>query len=94
MARASFATRSACLRRLAQPLRHDTAALQAENQKDLTGATGAGLAAPMVDRLKLTPRTIDTVAQGCEQLAAMPDVIGEISACASSPAASGWGSSG
>ena len=32
----------------------------------------------MVDRLKLTPGVIETVAQGCEQLAAMPDVIGEI----------------
>ena len=32
----------------------------------------------MVDRLKLTPKIIETVAQGCEQLAAMPDIIGEI----------------
>jgi glutamate-5-semialdehyde dehydrogenase len=32
----------------------------------------------MVDRLKLTPKVIETVAEGCEQLAAMPDVIGEI----------------
>ncbi len=95
MARASAATRSACLRRLAQLLRDNTAPLQPENLKDLTRATAAGLAAPMVDRLKLTPRIIDTVALGCEQLAAMPDVIGEISGtCASSPAASGWGRCG
>jgi glutamate-5-semialdehyde dehydrogenase len=33
----------------------------------------------MVDRLKLTPQVIETCAQGCEQLAAMPDIIGEIS---------------
>ena len=32
----------------------------------------------MVDRLKLTPQIIDTVAEGCEQIAAMPDPIGEI----------------
>ena len=32
----------------------------------------------MVDRLKLTPKVLATVAEGCEQLAAMPDVIGEI----------------
>jgi len=31
-----------------------------------------------VDRLRLTPKVIETVAQGCDQLAAMPDVIGEI----------------
>ena len=85
MARASAATRSACLRRLAQLLRDNTAHLQQENQKDLTRATAAGLAAPMVDRLKLTPRIIDTVAEGCEQLAAMPDVIGEISGMREQP---------
>jgi len=32
----------------------------------------------MLDRLKLDPKTIETVAQGCEQLASMADVIGEI----------------
>ena len=32
----------------------------------------------MVDRLKLTPKVIETLAQGCEQLAAMPDIIGEV----------------
>ncbi len=32
----------------------------------------------MVDRLRLTPKVLETCAQGCEQLAAMPDVIGEI----------------
>src|SRR5207237_6244854 len=52
--------------------------LQAENSKDIERAIAAKLAAPMVDRLKLTPQIIETVAQGCEQLAAMPDAIGEI----------------
>jgi glutamate-5-semialdehyde dehydrogenase len=32
----------------------------------------------MVDRLRLTPQILATCAEGCEQLAAMPDVIGEI----------------
>jgi len=32
----------------------------------------------MVDRLKLSPATIETVALGCEQLAGMPDPVGEI----------------
>jgi gamma-glutamyl phosphate reductase len=40
----------------------------------------------MVERLKLPPpRIIDTVAVGCEQLAAMPDVIGEISGMREQP---------
>lgn len=33
----------------------------------------------MVDRLRLTPKVLQTCAEGCEQLASMPDVIGEIS---------------
>jgi glutamate-5-semialdehyde dehydrogenase len=32
----------------------------------------------MVDRLRLTPKVLETMAEGCEQLAAMPDPIGEI----------------
>jgi glutamate-5-semialdehyde dehydrogenase len=52
--------------------------LAAENAKDLERARAAGLAAPMLDRLKLTPGIIEVLAQGCEQLAAMPDIIGEI----------------
>ncbi|HQX58355.1 MAG: glutamate-5-semialdehyde dehydrogenase [Rhodoferax sp.] len=79
MARAGAASRSACLRRLADLLRESQAGLDAANALDLTRATAAGLSAPMVDRLRLTPKVVDTVAQGCEQLAAMPDVIGQIS---------------
>jgi glutamate-5-semialdehyde dehydrogenase len=78
MARASAAVKAQALRELAALLRANVAALQSDNAKDLERATAAGLAAPMVDRLKLTPKIIETVAQGCEQLAAMPDIIGEI----------------
>ena len=78
MARASTAARNQCLRALARLLRESTDALQVDNHKDLERATAAGLSAPMVDRLRLTPKVLDTVAQGCEQLAAMPDAIGEI----------------
>jgi len=78
MARASAAVKNQALRELAALLRANVAPLQSENAKDLERATAAGLAAPMVDRLKLTPKIIETVAQGCEQLAAMADIVGEI----------------
>ena len=78
MARAPAATRNAALRTLARLLRENVPALQAPNERDLARAREAGLAEPMVDRLKLTPKIIDTCAEGCEQLAAMPDVIGDI----------------
>ena len=78
MAAAPSAAKDAALRALARRLRADAAALQAANAHDIAAAQAAGLAAPMVDRLKLTPKVIETVAEGCEQLAAMPDPVGEI----------------
>ena len=78
MARADAATKNRALRSLASLLRASVQALAVENAKDLLRAAAAGLSAPMQDRLKLTPEVIETVAQGCEQLAAMSDVIGEI----------------
>ena len=78
MARAPAAIKNKALRALAQLLRDNVQALQHDNARDLERAVAAGLDAPMVDRLKLTPKVIETCAQGCEQLAAMPDIIGEI----------------
>jgi hypothetical protein len=79
MAKASSATKLHALRSLATLLRANVDGLQVENNKDLERARAAGLAEPMVDRPKLTPQVIETCAQGCEQLAAMVDIIGEIS---------------
>jgi len=78
MAKASAAVKNHALRRLAALLRENADSLQVDNAKDLERARAAGLAEPMVDRLKLTHKVLETCAQGCEQLAAMPDVIGEV----------------
>ncbi len=78
MAAAPSAAKDAALRALARRLRADAPALQAANAHDIAAAQAAGLAAPMVDRLKLTAKVMATVADGCEQLAAMPDPVGEI----------------
>ena len=78
MARASAADKRAALLRLAVLLREQQGPLQIENAKDLERARAAGLPDPMVDRLKLTPAILETCAQGCEQLAGMPDIIGEL----------------
>ncbi|HMN22577.1 MAG TPA: glutamate-5-semialdehyde dehydrogenase [Ottowia sp.] len=78
MARSGAAARNRALRELARLLREQGGALQAANQRDLERAEAAGLAAPLLDRLKLTPQVIETCALGCEQLAAMPDIIGDV----------------
>ena len=76
MAAAPTAAKDAALRALAVRLRAGVDMLQSANAVDLKA--GSGLAAPLLDRLKLTPAIIDTVATGCEQLAAMADPVGEI----------------
>ncbi|WP_457281484.1 glutamate-5-semialdehyde dehydrogenase [Polaromonas sp. P5_D5] len=78
VARAQAAIKNRALLNLAALLRQNLAALEAANQRDIERATASGLAGPMLDRLKLTPKIIETVAVGCEQLAVMPDVIGDI----------------
>ena len=78
MAAASTAAKNQALLALARLLRGDTAALADANAKDIAGAQASGLAAPMVDRLRLTPKVLATVAEGCDQIAAMPDPVGEI----------------
>ena len=78
IARAQAATKNKALLALAALLRQNMVPLAAANQQDLARAASTGLAGPMLDRLKLTAKDIETVAIGCEQLAAMPDVIGDI----------------
>ena len=78
MAAAPAARKNQALRRLAELLRIHTPDLQIDNARDVERAMAAGLSAPMVDRLRLTPKVLETCAQGCEQLAAMADVIGEV----------------
>ncbi|MBV8603920.1 MAG: glutamate-5-semialdehyde dehydrogenase [Pelomonas sp.] len=76
MAAASTAAKNQALLALAARLRAADAALAEANARDLAAASG--LDAPLRDRLKLTPAIVATVAEGCEQLAAMPDPVGEI----------------
>lgn len=85
MARSGTAQRNAALRRLAALLRDNVSALRADNARDLERAAAGGLEGPMLDRLKLGATAIETCALGCEQLAAMPDVIGEVSGLRQQP---------
>jgi glutamate-5-semialdehyde dehydrogenase len=78
MGAAARAAKNQALLARARRLRGEAAALAPANARDIEAAEAAGLSAPMVDRLRLTPKVIETVAEGCEQIAAMPDPIGEI----------------
>jgi glutamate-5-semialdehyde dehydrogenase len=79
MARAGSAQKDGALRALARRLRDTAPALAEANAADLLRARDAGLQGPLLDRLKLDAASLATVAEGCEQIAAMPDPVGEIS---------------
>ena len=85
MAKASAVKKNKALKVLAALLRSHVDALKPANELDLARARHAGMAAPLVDRLRLDQKTLETCAQGCEQLAAMGDVIGEISGMIQQP---------
>jgi glutamate-5-semialdehyde dehydrogenase len=91
LASASTAAKNAALLALARRIREEWAALQSANGKDVAAAQAAGLAAPMVDRLKLTGSVIEQMAEGCEQVAALPDPIGEITELRRRPSGIGVG---
>ncbi|MGE5893235.1 MAG: glutamate-5-semialdehyde dehydrogenase [bacterium] len=63
---------------MAQALRDASSLLIAENKKDIHEAKGKGLSAALIDRLTLTPKRIDEMAQGLTEVIQLPDPVGEI----------------
>ncbi|HJV73540.1 MAG TPA: glutamate-5-semialdehyde dehydrogenase [Noviherbaspirillum sp.] len=79
MAKADTSAKNRALSLIAAAIRRDTEALRTANQKDLEAARANGLAEAMLDRLTLSDKAIATMAEGLEQIASLPDPIGEIS---------------
>lgn len=79
MARAGTAQKNRALLHIAAAVRRDAAKLKEINARDVERARANGQDAAFIDRLTLTDRAIDTMAAGLEQIAALPDPIGEIS---------------
>jgi glutamate-5-semialdehyde dehydrogenase len=77
LATVSTAAKNDWLRRSAAELRKQAEALQSANAQDLTAAPSFGLTDAAIDRLRLTPKTIESMARGMEEIAALPDPIGE-----------------
>ncbi|MBS4097291.1 MAG: glutamate-5-semialdehyde dehydrogenase [Sulfuricella sp.] len=63
---------------MAAALRRDCAKLVAANGQDLAQAREAGLEAALLDRLTLNEKGVAGMAEGLEQIAALPDPVGEI----------------
>jgi glutamate-5-semialdehyde dehydrogenase len=78
LATASTAAKDAALLAAANLLVERTDDLIAANADDVERERGAGVAATVIDRLRLTPARIEGMAGGLRQVAALADPVGEI----------------
>jgi len=78
MMRASGAAKNQALLAMADALRAQRAELLAANALDLERARAGKLAAPLLDRLTLSDKTLTIMADGLEQIAALPDPVGSL----------------
>jgi len=63
---------------VARQLRGSVDRLMTENEKDLAAGEKAGLTPAMLDRLKLTEKRIEEIALAVDEVAALPDPVGEV----------------
>jgi len=70
--------KNAWLHRSAALIRQRSAELMTANARDLEAAPGYGLTAAQVDRLRLTGSRLEDIAAAMEQIAVLPDPVGEI----------------
>ena len=85
MARADTAAKNRALAAIAAAIRAAADALTSANAKDIRSARARKLDAAAIDRLTLTPKAIEAMAAGVEQIAALPDPIGAIGELAFRP---------
>lgn len=78
VARSTTAVRNQALLATARALSAARAELVRANQKDLEAGRANGLDDAMLDRLELTEARIDTMIEGLQQVAGLPDPVGEI----------------
>ncbi len=79
MARADTSTKNKALQALAAAIRREAASILAANAEDLAAARAAGLDEALIDRLTLSEKGVAAMAEGVEQIATLPDPIGEMS---------------
>jgi glutamate-5-semialdehyde dehydrogenase len=78
LAQVAGANKNAWLRHSAEQIRARAAEIQEANRRDLKAAPGFGLTDAQTDRLRLTTDRIDAIARGLEEVAMLPDPVGEV----------------
>lgn len=78
ISRTESGRKNLALLKIAEAIEQSADKLIAENAKDLAAGKTNGLDAAMLDRLALTPKSINAMVEGLKQVAALPDPVGEI----------------
>src|ERR1700676_4673507 len=78
LARASGQQKIDWLRLSAQRVRQNEEEILTANQQDVAAADGFGLTDAAIDRLRLTGARIEAIATALEEIAALPEVVGEV----------------
>jgi glutamate-5-semialdehyde dehydrogenase len=78
IARADTRQKNRALLAMAAALRRDMEKLLAANVRDMDAARAAGLDAALLERLQIDGKAAAGMAEGLEQIAALPDPVGEI----------------
>ncbi len=78
IAKVSSEQKNNVLKNMAEALHKKARELESANKKDITAARKKGLSKAMIDRLTLTKKRIDEMAQGLVEIAGLPDPVGEI----------------
>lgn len=78
LAKADGATRSSAVLRMAERLVENAGEILSANEEDVAGARERGVRPELLDRLQLSERRIEEMAEGLRQVAGLPDPIGEV----------------
>ena len=78
LAQLSSDEKNAILRAMAAAIREATPELLEANARDIAAGTGKGLSAAMLDRLRLDEKRIEAMAAGIDQVATLPDPVGQV----------------
>ncbi len=78
LSRVTETEKNKALLRMAEVLEENSKRLVQENSKDVVAAKKAGISSAMLDRLTLKPSTIEQMAKGLREVAALPDPVGKV----------------
>jgi len=78
LARSSTDIKNAALLRMADELIRHRDLIVSENERDVRAAAEKGLSSAMIDRLTVKDATLQAMAQGLREVAALPDPVGRV----------------